>query len=251
MFDTIYNDIYHIKDKIKLPICLVGDMNSRTGNLNDILTFEREVINYSETNEFAQDFFEISFFEGNDRINQKRVNKDKTVNSNGKKLIKLCKENNMIIVNGRTGSDREIGELTFNSKKGSSTIDYCVASPDFFPHIQDFHVDILDKNLSDKHSPIILTLETKHMENLKTQSESTQNSDIEYERISSKWDDNKKLEFQSNFDQDKIYDFLQILETIDTKNTGQTEINNLVKEISNISVNAGIKTNISKKIQAK
>ena len=55
------------------------------------------------------------------------------------------------------------------------------------------------------------------MENLKTQSESTQNSDIEYERISSKWDDNKKLEFQSNFDQDKIHDFLQILETIDTK----------------------------------
>ena len=35
-------------------------MNSRTGNLNDILTFEREVINYSETNEFAQDFFKIS-----------------------------------------------------------------------------------------------------------------------------------------------------------------------------------------------
>jgi len=72
MFDTIYNDIYHIKDKIKLPICLVGDMNSRTGNLNDILTFEREVINYSETNEFAQDFFEISIFEGNDRINKKK-----------------------------------------------------------------------------------------------------------------------------------------------------------------------------------
>ena len=176
-----------------------------------------------------------------------RVNKDKTVNSNGKKLIKLCKENNIIIVNGRTGSDRGIGDLTFNSKKGSSTIDYCVASPDFFPHIQDFHVDILDKNLSDKHSPIILTLETKHIENLESQSDSTQESDIEYERISSKWDNNKKQEFQSNFDQNKISDFLQILETIDTKNTDQTEINNIVKEISNISINAGIKANISKK----
>ena len=73
-------------------------------------------------------------------------------------------------------------------------------------------------------------------------------SDIEYERISSKWDNNKKQEFQSNFDQNKISDFLQILETIDTKNTDQTEINNIVKEISNISINAGIKTNISKKI---
>ena len=85
------------------------------------------------------------------------------------------------------------------------------------------------------------------MENSKSQSESPYESDIEYERISSKWDYNKKQEFQSNFDQNKIYDFLQILETLDTQNTDQTEINNIVKEISNISINAGIKTNISKK----
>ena len=57
MFDTIYNDIYHIKDKLELPICLIGDMNSRTGKLNDILTFEREVIINSNVTDFAQDFF--------------------------------------------------------------------------------------------------------------------------------------------------------------------------------------------------
>ena len=97
----------------------------------------------------------------------------------------------MIIVNGRTGSDKEIGDLTFKSKKGSSTIDYCIASPDFFPHIQDFQVDILDKNLSDKHSPIILTLKNKHTDNFTNQSESPQETDIEYECISSKCDDKK------------------------------------------------------------
>ena len=183
---------------------------------------------------------------GNNLINKKRVNTDKKVNSNGKKLIKLCRENNVIIVNGRTGSDKEIGDLTFKSKKGSSTIDYCIASPDFFPHIQDFQVDILDKNLSDKHSPIILTLKNKHTDNFTNQSESPQETDIEYERISSKWNDTKMKEFQQSFDQNKINDYFQILESIEKNNTDQSEINNVVKEISKISINAGINTNMSK-----
>ena len=41
--------------------------------------------------------------------------------------------------------------------------------------------------------------------------------------------------------------FFKFWKQLTQKNTGQTEINNIVKEISNISVNAGIKTNISKK----
>ena len=101
------------------------------------------------------------FFEDNNILSRKRVNKDKIINENGKDLINLCKRNSMIIINGRTGSDREIGEVTFQSKNGKSTIDYCIASPDFIPHIQDFQVDILDQNLSDKHSPIFSDLKNK------------------------------------------------------------------------------------------
>ena len=55
--------------------------------------------------------------------------------------------------NNRARKQHELLEYT-----GSSTIDYCIASPDLFPHIQDFHVDVPDKSLSDFHSPIILTL---------------------------------------------------------------------------------------------
>ena len=125
----------------------------------------KEVIHSCETNDitdfFVDDCSDLSFFEDNDIISRKRANKDKTLNENGKDLINLCKRNNMIIMNGRTGSDRELGEVTFQSKNGKSTIDYCITSPDFIRHIQDFQVDILDQNLSDKHSPIIFDLKNK------------------------------------------------------------------------------------------
>merc|ERR1711872_195169 len=117
------------RDKLKLPICLIGDMNSRTGTLEDTLDFEREVINDSETNDFAGDLFDMNFFDENSMINKKRVNSDN-------------------IVNGRTGSDRDIGDVTFQGHNGNSTIDYCITSPDIIPHNHDFQVDLPDKNLS-------------------------------------------------------------------------------------------------------
>ena len=163
----------------------------------------------------------------------------------------MCRANNVIIVNGRTGCDRDIGDVTFKGHNGNSTIDYCITTPNMIPHIQDFQVDIPDQNLSDKHSPIILTLKTKHSIGLTNQNELSIETDIQYEQINSKWNDEKKTEFQSNFDQNKIQSLLQMLDDIDISNADQTKINNVVKEISNISIMAGINTNISKKVTNK
>ena len=84
MFETIYDDIFYLKGILELPICLIGDMNSRTGELDDILTFEREVIHSCETNGtndvFVDDFSDLSFFEDNNTLSRKRVNKDKIIN---------------------------------------------------------------------------------------------------------------------------------------------------------------------------
>ena len=251
MFESIYEDIFYLKGILELPICLVGDMNSRTGELDDILTFEREVIHSCETNDitdfFVDDCSDLSFFEDNNIISRKRANKDKTLNENGKDLINLCKRNNMIIMNGRTGSDREIGKVTFQSKNGKSTIDYCITSPDFIRHIQDFQVDILDQNLSDKHSPIILTLKTKLSENPINSNDIPDESDINYDRLHSKWDEEKMPEFQNNFDQTKINNLCQMLEHIEINGSDLQEINKIVDETANVSISAGINSNMSKK----
>ena len=251
MFETIYDDFFYLKGILELPICLIGDMNSRTGELDDILTFEREVIHSCETNGtndvFVDDFSDLSFFEDNNILSRKRVNKDKIINENGKDLINLCKRNTMIIINGRTGSDREIGEVTFQSKNGKSTIDYCITSPDFIPHIQDFQVDILDQNLSDKHSPIFLTLKTKLNENPINPNDIPHKTDINYDPLHSKWNEEKMPEFQTNFNQTKINNLFQILEYIETNGSDLQEIDKIVDETANISISAGINTNMSKK----
>ena len=157
----------------------------------------------------------------------------------------------MIIINGRTGSDREIGEVTFQSKNGKSTIDYCITSPDFIPHIQDFQVDILDQNLSDKHSPIFLTLKGKYNENPTNSNDIPHKSDIKYDRLYSKWDEEKMPEFQANFDQTKIDSLSQMLEYIESNGTDLQEINKIVDETANVSISAGINSNLTKKPSSK
>ena len=72
MFDTIYEDMFYLKSELKLPICLIGDMNAHTGNLDDTLDFEHVVINNSETNDFAEDLFNINLIHRDSIINKKK-----------------------------------------------------------------------------------------------------------------------------------------------------------------------------------
>merc|ERR1712240_518053 len=100
-----------------------------------------------------------------------------------------------------------------------NTIDYCIISPDIIPFSQDFQVDILDKNLSDKHSPIVLTLKTKKYEIPKKENVIYEETDINHEQINSKWNEEKKSDFQSNFDQNKITDLLLLLDNMEVNTT--------------------------------
>merc|ERR1712240_899906 len=188
--------------------------------------------------------FDVNYNNHNDFPMKTRINSDTTVNNYGELLINFCKVTNLKIVNGRMGYDSDKGDMTFSGPAGSSTIDYCIATPDFFPYIKDFQVDVPDQSLSDFHSPIILTLNKKP--NIVYEEEITTESDIQYEKINSKWCENKKAEFQSNFDQNKINELRQLLATFQTNGTNQTELDATVKEISSLSTTSGLNTGISK-----
>ena len=41
-----------------------------------------------------------------------RINKDSGKNHNGSRLLDLCKGNDLLIINGRIGNDKDIGKLT-------------------------------------------------------------------------------------------------------------------------------------------
>ena len=100
---------------------IVGDLNSRTGQLSDILEFDKYLdieedfdddnIEYNELLSTMQNVFPV------------HKNEDKVIDSHGRKLIDLCKTTDHAIVNGRLSNDQN-GNFTFCSTRGLSVTDY-------------------------------------------------------------------------------------------------------------------------------
>lgn len=85
---------------------MTGDFNARTSNQKD----------YIQTDDFLSDFFDfdsdtLEFFSHVyklDTLNviKDRSSQDKHKNNSGYKLLNMCKNNNLFIVNGRIGHDK-------------------------------------------------------------------------------------------------------------------------------------------------
>ena len=161
-------------------------------------------------------------------------------------LIDLCKSLDLIIVNGRIGKDKEIGEFTFESTLGSSTIDYAIISSNLFPYISNFKVDILDQSLSDFHCPIILTINNLPIESKHAVDEESHVSDIIYKPINSKWDMNRINEYQLNLDSDKFRNYVDMLGKLVSETPNQQRVDEVVNALCNLYVEPALKMGISK-----
>ena len=82
-------------------------------------------------------------------INKRRVSCDKKTNNNGYKLIEICINNNLFILNGRFGNDSTKGRLTFRDQ---SLIDYTICSFNCLKLLVDFEVIETDFLISDGHA---------------------------------------------------------------------------------------------------
>ena len=118
----------------KLIIC--GDLNGRIGEEQDFTEICNEL--------------DLGTFE------YKRKSKDKITNANGKKLLALFGDNDMVILNCRSPGDLE-GDYTFISNQGRSVIDYCVASSTAVTYVVDFKVEL--EHFSD-NLPVSFRLKT-------------------------------------------------------------------------------------------
>ena len=85
-------------------------MNGRTSEFSDILSFDR----YIENNDLFLDMSHVP----------PRKNKDKILDQHRRRLLDLCKCTNFVTANGRIGDASFVGEYTFCSKNGMSTVDY-------------------------------------------------------------------------------------------------------------------------------
>ena len=112
-----------------------SDLNARCGLLND----------YSQDCSNIEQY--INNLEGLDDNNVsfvgERKSMDSIVDSSGLKLIDICKNSGLKLLNGRIGQDKDIGYYTFHSVKGKNVIDYVLCHYDCFKIITDFLVNEL------------------------------------------------------------------------------------------------------------
>ena len=225
VFEDLTMDICSIKSQYDLPLLLIGDFNSRTGLLNEIWMLETH-----------DDLLDLSYFNYPDIINIfnslnipiKRANKDKKTNNNGHKLIEMCMIHDLCILNGRLGTDRNIGDVTCAD---ASTIDYMICTPDLLHRVTHCAIDKFDPEMSDKHCPIELTVNTSV--NL-TQEASTRIEDEHATKKTTtkcKWDDRKKEDYKMSFDEAKITGMFNTLFNINTSTVTQESMEMIATDL--------------------
>ena len=70
-----------------------------------------------------------------------RESKDTKTNARGYTLIDICRSNDLFILNGRYGEDKNVGQFTFRDK---SVIDYVMATAHCFHLLHNFSITDTD-----------------------------------------------------------------------------------------------------------
>ena len=99
MFNVLCSDIIDLNSTYNVPLCLAGDFNARTSNLNDFVTYD----DMNSTHTFSPFEFDLL----SDSISNlellgiplERVSKDCKTNKSGDKLIEICKDFDLRILN--------------------------------------------------------------------------------------------------------------------------------------------------------
>ena len=134
-------------------LIMMGDFNARTSNIADFAEID-EVI-FDQINVDPEDFFvsvpvdEITSY----GFSVKRTSQDGHLNKFGKMLIESCKYNEMIILNGRSFCDKDIGR---NTCKNSSVVDYVLSSLNTSKYLSYFNIAEFCELFSDAHCPVEL-----------------------------------------------------------------------------------------------
>ena len=151
-------DLFHDVDNI----FMIGDFNARTHTHADYVHLDD-----FESTHFEDDPFIAYYMSSVEKcmkqhnLQQNRISQDKARPTNyGNKLIDFCKNNNFVILNGRCGTDKNIGNTTC---KNSSVVDYVLMYTEMQLYVKNFYVNEFSVLLSDVHCPISVIIENKRV----------------------------------------------------------------------------------------
>ena len=244
IFDDLAIDLLNIQSKSDKPVYLLGDANAHSGKLADILKVDDAVARELGLDLLSTRQDDIAF---GPVVVQERANCDKKVDCNGKHLASMCQASELLILNGRAGQDRGVGNFTCfkleedGTHSGISTIDYCLASKNALGRVYDFEVDIFDRMLSDRHSPICLTLQLDQQDPILCPNFTTQDP-IPHPEPSSptikyvEWSPSIAEAFNNALSQ-LNYDHLN---SMMSATPNQTNIDNVCDELKKITIDAAI-----------
>jgi hypothetical protein len=181
LFNKLADDLRH-PHMYSDNVLVMGDFNARTGVLGD----------YVDAMHLA-----------NNDMSPSRWNMDTRINTNGRQLVDLCKACDMLIVNGRVGTDAGVGDFTCRTFNGASTVDYFLLSIPLFNQATDMAVLPFDRCTSDVHLPIVCTFNTTDTITEREQSSHLPPSNGRH------WNRDTEYRYRDNFD-------LQQLDTVNT-----------------------------------
>ena len=212
-------------------VALVGDFNSRTGTLSDIVELDEnlfEILNIDEVADFVNENVNVVNKFTQKGIPHQRYSEDKTnVNNYGRKLIELCKRCSLYIANGRLHCDKLIGK---NTCKDASLVDYLILSPIVFDYVSEFEVFDFNPMFSDVHNQLHFSFCIPCTKIHKVQDDIKSNTYV-------RWNTKKSTEFTHVLDNEKLTVLQQIehtLNDIDTQSITQNQVNELVNEIGKV-----------------
>lgn len=128
----------------------VWRLQRRVGKMQDYYTPDDFLAHVTHC-EIQSEVATRSIIFDNYQIPLDRIVRDHTINNFGYKLVEFCKNNDIYIMNSRVGNDKNIGGTTC---KDSSTVDYVLASANFFAIVESFNIKNCCDLFSDVHNPI-------------------------------------------------------------------------------------------------
>jgi len=103
----LQNEITEMHTKHKL-ILLAGDFNAHTGTSKDFILNDPLLANFLNFDGDAIVYLDaVNSLKSNKYFSLHRKSVDNKVNPVGKKLLDLCKNNNLLILNGRSSIDKK------------------------------------------------------------------------------------------------------------------------------------------------
>ncbi|CAG2222549.1 unnamed protein product [Mytilus edulis] len=225
IFDVLERDIIKYTAETRCKVCLLGDFNAHTGTKTDFTEINDYVLNSVQLEDVINSVNLETL-----GIDVSRNSLDLSVNNYGNRLLQLCQNIELLIVNGRLGKDKGIGALTC---KNTTIVDYCILSPELFPYISEFEVLPFDPMISDVHNALHVKILCKLIDVNKCM-----NSGEPSTIVKAVWDSKNLQSFNDCLNDENIVCLNDKLDAIDIASVSKDSINSLIEECNNIIIQA-------------